>query len=517
MRTAPAITLRELAGAVAASGHLLAGPRDADARVEITSLAYDSRDVGPGALFCCVPGFAADGHDHAQAAVAAGAVALIVQRPLGLGVAELRVDSVRRAMGPAAARFFGDPSAAMPVVGVTGTNGKTTTAFLVRELLGRTGTPCGLLGTVKSVVGGVERPLARTTPEAIDVQALLRAMVDAGDGACAMEVSSHALELGRVQGTRFAAAIFTNLTQDHLDFHSDMEDYFQAKRRLFTGPPQVAVVNVADPYGRGLAAELPEAVTFAVADETARAADFLAREVTCGAAGSRYLLDSAGDTREVFMPIPGRFNVANALGAIAAAHALGVSVDAAVAALSQPVPVPGRMEPVEEGQPFTVLVDYAHTPDSLARVLAAARELGREGQRPRVICVFGAGGDRDRGKRPLMGRAAALGADVLVVTSDNPRSEDPEAIIAEIVAGVREGRREDDAPGRPPAASDVRVVADRRQAIADAIDLADVGDVVVIAGKGHERGQVLADGVVTAFDDVAVARELLRSTAVGAS
>ena len=493
------------------------------AAVEIDGLAYDSRRVQPGTLFFCVPGEHSDGHDHAAQAVAAGAAALVVERPLGLGVPEVLVPSARAAEGPVAARFYGDPSATLEVVGVTGTNGKTTTAYLVRALLEAGGRRCGLLGTVTSVVGGEERPVSRTTPEAIDLQAALRAMLDGGERACAMEVSSHALELGRADGVRFAAGVFTNLTQDHLDFHGTMEEYFQAKRRMFVPtPPGVSVVNVDDPYGRRLAAELPEAVTFAVEgageafvptrtldghsppEDVASRATYRATGVRCDFHGCRFTLHTPEGRREVTLPLPGRFNAANALGALTVVHSLGVDLDTLVTALERGVSIPGRFEPVDEGQEFAVLVDYAHTPDSLENVLRAAHEVA-EG---RVICVFGAGGDRDRGKRPLMGEVAARLADVAIVTSDNPRSEDPEAIVAEIVAGVeRRGSPPAHAAGMPP----VQTLVDRRAAIDRAIVAAQPGDVVVIAGKGHEQGQEFAGGVKVPFDDVKIAREALRA------
>ncbi|HEY7962218.1 MAG TPA: UDP-N-acetylmuramoyl-L-alanyl-D-glutamate--2,6-diaminopimelate ligase [Solirubrobacteraceae bacterium] len=472
----------------------------ADGAVEIAALAYDSRAVAPGTLFFCVAGERHDGHDFAAQAVRDGAAALVVERPLGLGVPELLVGSVRAAMGPVADTFYGQPSAHLRVVGVTGTNGKTTTTFLLRALLAAAGEECGLLGTVKSVVGGVERPALRTTPEAIDVHSTLRAILDGGERACAMEVSSHALQLGRTDGVRFAAAIFTNLTQDHLDFHGTMEEYFQAKRKLFLAAcstaarPALAVLNVDDPYGRRLAAELPDAVTLALH----AAADYGASDVRVGFEGSHVRLRTPAGVRDCLLPLPGRFNVANALAALAATHAMGFDLDLLVAALEREVRVPGRLESVREGQDFAVLVDYAHTPDSLENVLRAARELARG----RVVCVFGAGGDRDRAKRPLMGQAAARLADVVLVTSDNPRSEAPQAIVAEIMSGV--------------GGLDLRktqTVLDRRAAIEQAIALARGGDVVVIAGKGHEQGQELAGGRKVAFDDVAVARQALRDRA----
>ncbi len=472
-------------------GELLDGVPRSAAELAIADLAFDNRLVGPGTLFFCVPGFTRDGHDFAPDAVARGAVALVVERPLGLGVPEVLVASVREAMAPAAARFHGDPTARLDVVGVTGTNGKTTTAFLVRALLEAAGRPCGLLGTVGSVIAGREVEAARTTPEAIDLQRDFRAMLDGGDAACAMEVSSHALALHRAEAIHFAVAIFTNLTQDHLDFHPTMEEYFAAKRRLFEAAPRAAVINVDDAYGRRLAAEHPGALTVAIERE----AGYRARELSTGLTGSELVLEGPDGARRITSPLPGRFNVLNVLGAVAAARALGVSMDQIAGALPHAGRVPGRFEPVEEGQDFAVLVDYAHTPDSLQNVLEAARGL-TEG---RVICVFGCGGDRDRGKRPVMGRIADALAAKVIVTSDNPRSEDPEAIIAEILAGV-------DAPERR-----VEAVPDRREAIRGALAWAGAGDVVVIAGKGHEQGQEFAGARKVPFDDVAVAREALRA------
>src|SRR5580693_3809771 len=408
-------------------------PSPTPSSVEIAHLAYDSRRVGPGTLFFCVPGFESDGHDFAADALARGAAALVVERELGLGVPELVVRSTRAAMGPLAAHFYHEPSSELRVIGITGTNGKTTTAHLVYSLLQGTGERCGLLGTVESRVAGARRPATRTTPEAIDLHADFREMLDAGERHCAMEVSSHALELGRTDGVHFAAAVFTNLTQDHLDFHETMEDYFQAKRRLFlpaggTEAPRIAVVNLDDPYGRRLADEIEHPVTFAIDAD----ADFRARELRVELAGSRFELDTPAGSHSIALPLAGRFNVSNALAALAVTHTLGVELETLVRALHRGVRVPGRVETVEEGQDFVVLVDYAHTPDSLRNVLNTAHEVGRG----RVICVFGAGGDRDRGKRPLMGEVGARLSDVLLVTSDNPRSEDPEEIIAEIMAGA---------------------------------------------------------------------------------
>jgi UDP-N-acetylmuramoyl-L-alanyl-D-glutamate--2,6-diaminopimelate ligase len=454
--------------------------------VEISSLAYSSQSVTPGALFFCVPGFRADGHDFAPTAVERGAVALVCHRPLGLGVPEVLVPDVRAAMGPAAARFYGDPTAELDVVGITGTNGKTTTAFLVRHLLEAGGRSCGLLGTVKRVVGGVEEEVERTTPEAIDLQATFRRMIDGGDRACAMEVSSHALELGRVGGIRFACRVFTNLTQDHLDFHVTMDAYFEAKRRLFR-ESGIAVVNLDDEYGRRIAGEI-ECVTFAVDHE----ADYRARDVEFDLMGSRFTCQTPAGTLELESPLPGVFNVENVLAAVAVARSLDVPGARIEQALPEFGRVPGRFEPVNEGQEFGVLVDYAHTPDSLENVLRAAREVTRG----RLHVVFGAGGDRDRGKRPLMGAAARRLADRVLVTSDNPRNEAPETIIDQVMEG---------------AGPDAEREVDRRRAIARAVETAERGDVVVVAGKGHEQGQEFENGRKEPFDDVAVARDALRA------
>jgi UDP-N-acetylmuramoyl-L-alanyl-D-glutamate--2,6-diaminopimelate ligase len=387
---------------------------------------------------------------------------------------------------------------------VTGTNGKTTTAFLVREILEAAGVQTGLLGTVKQVVGGVEEEVERTTPEAIDLQATFRRMLEAGDRACAMEVSSHAMALHRADAIHWEVALFTNLTQDHLDFHADMEDYFLAKRRLFEAGRGTAIVNVDDPYGRRLAEEF-ECVTFSAEGADA---DCMARDVSFDAGGAEFTVIQGpvgrkvepgpthrpvGGEVRVRTGLPGHFNVANALGAFAVAEALGIDRETAAAGLARAARVPGRFEPIDEGQSFAVLVDYAHTPDSLENVLCAARRLTAG----RLIAVFGAGGDRDRDKRPKMGRAGAALADLAIVTSDNPRSERPEAIVAEVAAGTGGG-------------AEVEIEVDRRAAIALAFERAGPGDTVVIAGKGHEQGQELEGGRWVPFDDRDVAREELR-------
>jgi UDP-N-acetylmuramoyl-L-alanyl-D-glutamate--2,6-diaminopimelate ligase len=441
------------------------------APAEVRDLAFDVRTVRPGALFFCVPGSRADGHDFAPEAVERGAVALVVEHTVDAAVPQLVVPSSRAAMAVVADEFFGRPTEELEVVGVTGTNGKTTTAFLLHSILDAADRRPGLIGTVEARVGGVPRKLERTTPEAIDLQRLFREMLDAGDRSCAMEASSHASELHRLDRMRFRALIFTNLTQDHLDFHGTMERYYAAKRRLFGEAP--AVVNVDDPWGRRLVQELGgAAVTFGLSPDAQVGPEALAG---------------------IDLRLRGRFNVLNALGAAAAARLLGVDEGAVRAGLEAVEVVPGRFEEVSEGQPFTVLVDYSHTPDSLDNALRAAGALA-DG---RLICVFGCGGDRDREKRPLMGRVATELADLAIVTSDNPRSEDPGRIIAEVVAG---------------ATGEVVVEPDRRAAIELAVEAAEPGDVVLVAGKGHEQGQEIG-GVVLPFDDREVAREALRKLA----
>jgi UDP-N-acetylmuramoyl-L-alanyl-D-glutamate--2,6-diaminopimelate ligase len=457
-----------------------------DASIEISELAYDSRKAGPGTLFFCVVGEKTDGHEFAPRVVEMGAAALVVERELtDLDVPQVVVEDSRAAMAPLAARFWGDATAELRMVGVTGTNGKTTTAFLVYEILKAADIRCGLLGTVKQVVGGLEREVVRTTPEAIELQSTFRQMLESGDEACAMEVSSHAMTLHRADAIHWEVAIFTNLTQDHLDFHAGMEDYFLAKRKLFEAAPKTAVVNLDDAYGRRLAGDL-DCVTFSA--EGAES-DYSARDVSFDASGASFTVNGTA----IRMGLPGHFNVANALAAFAATEAMGVGAEIAAAGLARAGRVPGRFEPIDEGQGFAVLVDYAHTPDSLENVLRAARRL-TEGK---LISVFGAGGDRDRDKRPKMGRAGAELSDLTVITSDNPRSEAPAAIVAEVAAGAA-------------GAKELEVVVDRREAIARALERAEPGDTVVIAGKGHEQGQEFEGGRKIPFDDREVAREELR-------
>jgi UDP-N-acetylmuramoyl-L-alanyl-D-glutamate--2,6-diaminopimelate ligase len=438
--------------------------------VEIADLAYDSRAVRPGTLFFCVPGERADGHEFATRAVEDGAAALVVAHPVSARAPQIVVTDVREAMARAAAEFFGRPTEQLEIAGVTGTNGKTTTSFLLHSILEAAGRKPGLLGTIESRVGSERRPAIRTTPEAIDLQRTFREMLDAGNLSAALEATSHGSEQKRLLDVRFAVLVFTNLSQDHLDFHGSMEAYFQAKRRLFVEGLPPAAVNVGDPYGRRLADELR------------------------GLGGTLATFGHEEDMKPGALGIKtnlrGRFNVENILGSIAAGRLLGIDDATIIAGIENLDGVPGRFESVDEGQPFSVIVDYAHTPEALENVLLAARGLDAG----RVLCVFGCGGDRDRGKRPVMGRIAGQLADVAIVTSDNPRSEDPRAIIDEIVAGAEGG---------------LEIEPDRREAIVRAVEEAKPGDVVLIAGKGHEQGQQFRDRTVP-FDDREVAREALR-------
>ncbi len=476
----------------------LAPPRTADPSVNITRVVYRADAATPGAIFCAVRGVRADGHDYAETAVQAGASALVVERELTLDVPQVIVPDSRLAMALLAAAVEDNPSRDLRVVGVTGTNGKTTSAFLLHAMIEAAGLRCGLIGTIEARVGGQVEAVTHTTPESVDLQRILARMRDGGDAACAMEVSSHALAQRRVAGMEFAAALFTNLTRDHLDYHPDVESYYQAKRALFLrpdgdGPNPPGAANGDDEFGCRLAAEA-HALTFAVEQR----ADVHPAELHQTRSGFAATVATPRGPLAIESPLRGRFNVSNVMGVIAVGELLGLDHAAMARGLASVAGVPGRFEPVDMGQPFEVLVDYAHTPDSLENVLREARKLVPEGRR--LLVVFGCGGDRDRGKRPQMGAIARQLADIAVVTSDNPRTEDPDAIIAEIVAGARDGSAE------------LVVEPDRRRAIEIGVERADVGDVLVIAGKGHERGQE-RHGVVSPFDDREVARDVLGAAA----
>ena len=462
------------------------------AEVEVTDIVHDDRRVTPGAAFACVPGARTDGHDHAATAVAKGAVALIVERPLALDVPQAVVPSVRGVLGPMAARLYGDPTATLPVYGVTGTNGKTTVTYLLESIIHGAGLVPGVIGTTGIRLGDEVIPTGYTTPEADELQRVFAHFAHDGVGAAAMEVSSHAVSADRIAGTRFAALGFTNLSHDHLDYHGTMDAYFDAKAALFVPTyADRAAIHVGSAWGSQMSARArANGLEVLSVGE-----DLVADAVSCTPTGTTAQIHDrmTGDRVELSLPLVGPFNLANALVAIGMWVVNGGSLDDAAEGCRQVTPVPGRMERVDAGQPYGIIVDYAHTPDALEHVLTAAREMAGDN---RVIVVVGCGGDRDPHKRPLMGAIAAKLADMAVITADNPRSEDPQAIADAMLEGAR-------AQG-----GDVRCELDRRTAIAEACALAAPGDVVIIAGKGHESGQT-AGGVTVPFDDRVVAREVV--------
>ena len=465
-----------------------AGPSGPD--VSITGIAYRSSLVRPGDVFFCVPGFAHDGHEFARDAVERGAVAVVATRELpGLSVPVVTVPDTRVALASASAAFFGSPSAHMHVAGVTGTNGKTTTTYLLDAIFRAAGLTTGLMGTIESRIAGVAEPSSRTTPESRDLQESLARMRDAGVTAVSMEVSSHAIDLHRVDGTQFAVAAFTNLSQDHLDYHATMEEYFSVKTRFLASvPPERRVVNIDDEHGCKLVAALDAQWTVG----TGTHARVRATDVVTGPVSSTFTLHGPEGSHGVVLPLAGAYNVSNALVAAGSALALGIKLETVAAGLSAAPQVPGRLERIQAGQDFTVLVDYAHTPDGLASAIRAVRDVTSG----RVITVFGCGGDRDPDKRPLMGHVAGSLSDIAVLTSDNPRNEDPVGIILQVQDGL-EG-----------TCAEAIVEVDRRQAIAHALRMARSGDTVLVAGKGHEDYQIFADRTVH-FDDREVVREEL--------
>jgi UDP-N-acetylmuramoyl-L-alanyl-D-glutamate--2,6-diaminopimelate ligase len=494
------MTWAELRGALSRRGLLVAddAPR-ADAAVgAVTGVAYDSRTVAPGQVFVALKGQHADGTSFARQAVERGAVAIVSERagPADVRVAWAVVEDARLALAVLAATFYRDPSREMQVIGITGTNGKTTTAYLVASIFDAARVRCGILGTVGYRIGDDVREATRTTPEAPEVQALLREMVDRQCGACAMEVSSHALSLRRVDSITFAAGIFTNLTRDHLDFHADMDDYFRAKRRLFEMLPRDApsLVNLDDPRGSSLIEVGGRPVTYAID----RPADVTPGPLSFSLDGLSFDIRTPRGALHATSKLVGRPNVYNILAAVSTATALDVPFDAIERGLQSLDGVPGRFQVVSgAGDEVTVVVDYAHTDDALRNLLDTARPLAPG----RLITVFGCGGDRDRTKRPLMGAVAGRLSDLIVITSDNPRSEDPNRIIEEVRRGITPDTRRD-------SAQRVLTIVERREAIAKAIELARSGDVVLVAGKGHEKYQVIGDCTLP-FDDVAVARDAL--------
>jgi len=459
----------------------------------ITGIAYDSRKVRPGNLFVAVEGFTTDGHAHLPQALSAGAAAVVVrdvERVPSRPVPVVEVKDTRRALALLSASFFGFPGRELTMVGVTGTNGKTTTSILIESILKHAGKSPGLIGTMYARVAGETRDASNTTPESLDLQRLLAEMRDVGHDSVVMEVSSHGLALDRVLGCAFDVGVFTNLTQDHLDFHRTLEEYYRAKRLLFEGlgvdnpkkGPRGAVVNADDARARDLqrACTVP-VLTYGIKND----ADLRATEIEHRQGGTTLRVGE----RRLSLKLSGLFNVYNALAALGAAQALGIDADVACQALEAAPPVRGRFETVDAGQDFTVIVDYAHTPDGLENILRSARDITAG----RLHVVFGCGGDRDATKRPLMGRLAADLADRVIVTSDNPRTEDPKAILGQVEAGVR------------AAGGSCQVIEDRREAIREALTSAGSGDTVVIAGKGHETYQILGARTVH-FDDAEEAR-----------
>ncbi len=472
---------------------------------EVTDLTDDSRRVRPGSLFVAVKGLQSDGHRHLEEAIKAGAAAVVVEagrlsaeRASSLLVPVIEVEDSRRFLGVLAGRFHGDPSGRLTLIGVTGTNGKTTTTYLCKSVLEAGGAKVGLIGTVAYLIGNERLAAAHTTPGALELHALFKSMVDAGLDTAVMEVSSHALALDRTAGCAFRTAVFTNLTQDHLDFHADMDEYFQAKLRLFRGLAGGgrAIVNLDDPYGEQVVAASSAPVWTYALD---RPADLRAEDVHISLEGVQFTVRTPLGPLSLRSKLVGRHNVYNILGAVGVGLQQGVPLPAIASGVARLANVPGRFERVEGGQGFAVVVDYAHTEDALYRLLTTAQAV-RTG---RIITVFGCGGDRDRGKRPKMGRVAALHSDVVVVTSDNPRTEDPAAIIREVEPGVQAGLREA-GKGR------YLVQIDRRAAIAEAIRQARPGDLVLIAGKGHEDYQIIGKEKQP-FDDRAVAREAIKA------
>jgi UDP-N-acetylmuramoyl-L-alanyl-D-glutamate--2,6-diaminopimelate ligase len=475
-----------------------------DGNAAVGGLETDSRQVKPGDLFFCLPGHTVDGHAFAGQAAERGASALVVSRELEVPLPQLVVPDTRQALAVLADFFYGHPSRRLRPVGVTGTNGKTTTTYLIERIWMDAGTAAGVIGTIETRYAGQSFPMSGTTPDVLELQRIFKAMSDAGTERCVMEVSSHALEQGRVKGVRFRTAVFTNLTQDHLDYHGTMDAYKAAKGLFFarlgndygSGPDDrsFAVLNADDEASRDFARlTAAEVVTYGIDNE----ADLRASDVAISARGTSFTLSSPLGERKVQLRLIGKFNVYNALAALGAAFCEGIPLDAAIASLEKVAGVPGRAEAVDEGQPFAVVVDYAHTPDGLENILRTVRELAER----RVICVFGCGGDRDRTKRPKMGKIAAELADVLIVTSDNPRTEDPLAILKDIEAGLKEADVTEDRYVMQP---------DRRAAIEKAVEMASQGDVVLIAGKGHETYQIIG-GVTHHFDDRQEARAALRS------
>lgn len=489
--------LKELASLIITSKIL--GNEDA----AVTGIQIDSRKVQSGDLFICLTGSVQDGHQYAQEAVNKGAAALIAEKELNVGVPILLVGDSRSAMAVIADHFYGYPSHELKVIGITGTNGKTTTTYLIEKILADYGQPTGLMGTIQMKIGGNVYPVTNTTQDAAELQKSFRQMKDTGENYCVMEVSSHALEMGRVKGCRFRTALFTNLTQDHLDYHGTMDRYREAKGLFFSRlgnhyyPSEedrsYAVLNADDPASNYFAKlTSAQVITYGIDNE----ADVRAKDIRITSAGTEFALSTFKGEASVRLKLIGKFNVYNALGAIATTLLENIPLQQIVNSLEQLANVQGRMETVDEGQDFLVLVDYAHTPDGLDNALSTISEFA-EGQ---IISVFGCGGDRDRGKRPLMGEIAARYSDYVFVTSDNPRSENPERILDDIEPGLIEAGL---------TANEYVKISDRKEAILQAVQRAGSKDVILIAGKGHETYQII-NGITRHFDDRETAREAIR-------
>lgn len=473
--------------------------------VEITKMTCDSRQVTPGSLFIALAGSKVDGHDFITTACRQGAVAVLVQKEVEIaeckGVTIIKVSDTRAAMQQIAPYFFDYPSQKLRMIGITGTNGKTTTTYLIRAILMRAGFRVGLIGTIQNIIDQQVFPVRNTTPDVIDLQALLADMVTAGVDYAVMEVSSHALALGRVVDTEFDVGVFTNMTRDHLDFHLTFENYIAAKSQLFqmlslsssTKKGKTAVVNVDDPASQAMLAQCSaKSISYGVS----HSANLKAEEINVGASGAAFTVKGDFGILPLSLKITGVFNVYNVLAAMGATLAEGVEPLVIKKALEDFTSVPGRFELVDVGKPFAVIVDYAHTPDGLENILKTARQFAKN----RVIVVFGCGGDRDRTKRPIMGKLAMEYGDVVIATSDNPRSENPSSILVEIEKGLQEGCTD---------GKNYEIIVERREAIKRALQVAKTDDVVIIAGKGHETYQILNDRTID-FDDRQVARDISR-------
>jgi len=465
-----------------------------DMNVDINGIVYDSRKTRKGNLFICVSGYTKDGHSFINDALKKGAAAFIVEKDVEVnGVAVIKVKSSRAAMPHLASNFYGDPTKKLQLVGITGTNGKTTTTYLIKSIMETNKQKTGLLGTISTQIGDKVFSSSRTTPEAIDLQSLFRFMVDSGINCTVMEVSSHSLELGRVEGCNFRIGVFTNLTQDHLDFHKTIENYRNAKKKLFYMTSCANIINIDDEHGRIIADEVrnlePQLITYGIDNK----ADITAKNIDINSKGVCFTLVTPQYETELNIKIPGKFSVYNALAAASVAYAEGVPKEVIREGLDKVDNVPGRSEILKTGTPYTVIVDYAHTPDGLENILASVKEYAKG----RVITLFGCGGDRDREKRPIMGGIAGSMSDYCIITSDNPRSEEPMDIIRQVEAGIKS------------TGCDFICIENRRDAIKYALSMAKPNDIVLLAGKGHETYQVLKDRTIT-FDERDVVEELLR-------